>query len=67
MHHIHSEVDFSFFNFTAEDCNRFPVELSQDCRQSTLNVLVINAGGNFYTKNKPAAAKILEKKLRSKQ
>lgn len=43
------------------------MELSQDRRQSTLNVLVINAGGNFYTKNKPAAAKILEKKLRSKQ
>lgn len=66
MHHLHSEVDFSFFNSIAEDRNGFPVELSQDHKQSTLNVLVISAGGSFYTKNKLAAAKILEKKLRWK-
>lgn len=68
LHCLHSEGDLSFFSFIARDCNKFPVKLSQDCRQSPLNVLlVINAGGNFYTKNKLAAAEILEKKLRAKQ
>lgn len=43
------------------------MDLSLDHGQSTLNVLVINVGRNFYTKNKLAATNILEKKLLAKQ
>lgn len=41
------------------------MELSQDPAQSSLNVLVINARGNFYTK--PSTATVLERDLRAKQ
>lgn len=41
--------------------------LSQDHGQSTLNVLMINARGNFHIKNKLATADFLEKKLRAKR
>lgn len=66
MHCLHSEVSLSFFNIIAKNCNDwFPMELSQDPAQSSLNVLVINARGNFYTK--PSTATVLERDLRAKQ